>query len=597
MRIKFTKDLRGRVLNQDISPINITLESLLQRLDSISWNYSSLSIYAKRVCDAYKLNRIFEQLKKVDMQQRIIIIRENILSLYGGEIGDNCLAIYLFVYCINKYSDKTFLEAVKKFYEEVEIIKSTNQINTIINIGKADGIFLEILDDKGKLIDLPFMNKWMYACIDKIFSKLIEETEDEELIRDRFLIYNRISNKQVDFENNLERGIIKQHKKVLLIYKVNGINEEITLKYLKRRLDIQLNIKYANRSCIMRELFPIIENITCLGDFTIFRFDFKHFFESVEARKIFDEYVMNTNLRRYEKDLLKRLTELYKYCFAGIPTSNAFIEIVANRFDQILKSKLWDRGLCFYSRYVDDGIMVFNEFVDKTHIQNMLNEAICEVFNMPSVKLNADKTCYLTKYPGDLKFDYLGYQFEKSRRGNKVIFLFGIADSKISRYQNKLDSIIKKYTKDNNIELFRHRILYYISRTVFYTNTNSRYSTVGKWDVSGIIENYGLLRKYIVNKSRLIRATQVFLFNGVYNGCARAGLINKKTPYFLRGKGKDVYSIAYGLQKNKTIIFHPNIGWSSEYLKKQITRLDSEMDLNKKSYRELSKIYCTILRL
>ncbi len=597
MRIKFTKDLRGRVLNQDISPINITLESLLQRLDSISWNYSSLSIYAKRVCDAYKLNRIFEQLKKVDMQQRIIIIRENILSLYGGEIGDNCLAIYLFVYCINKYSDKTFLEAVKKFYEEVEIIKSTNQINTIINIGKADGIFLEILDDKGKLIDLPFMNKWMYACIDKIFSKLIEETEDEELIRDRFLIYNRISNKQVDFENNLERGIIKQHKKVLLIYKVNGINEEITLKYLKRRLDIQLNIKYANRSCIMRELFPIIENITCLGDFTIFRFDFKHFFESVEARKIFDEYVMNTNLRRYEKDLLKRLTELYKYCFAGIPTSNAFIEIVANRFDQILKSKLWDRGLCFYSRYVDDGIIVFNEFVDKTHIQNMLNEAICEVFNMPSVKLNADKTCYLTKYTGDLKFDYLGYQFEKSRRGNKVIFLFGIADSKISRYQNKLDSIIKKYTKDNNIELFRHRILYYISRTVFYTNTNSRYSTVGKWDVSGIIENYGLLRKYIVNKSRLIRATQVFLFNGVYNGCARASLINKKTPYFLRGKGKDVYSIAYGLQKNKTIIFHPNIGWSSEYLKKQITRLDSEMDLNKKSYRELSKIYCTILRL
>lgn len=510
MRIKFAKDLRGRVLNQDISPINITLESLLQRLDSISWNYSSLSIYAKRVCDAYKLSRIFEQLKNVDMQQRIIIIRENILSLYGGEIGDNCLAIYLFVYCINKYSDKTSLEAVKKFYEEAEIIKNTNQINTIINIGKADGIFLEILDDKGKLIDLPFMNKWMYAYIDKVFSKLIEETEDEELIRDRFLIYNRISNKQVDFENNLEKGIIKQQKKVRLIYKVNGINEEITLKYLKRRLDIQLNIKYANRSCIMRELFPIIENITCLGDFTIFKFDFKHFFESVEARKIFDEYVANTNLRRYEKDLLKRLTELYKYCFAGIPTSNAFIEVVANRFDQILKSKLRDRGLCFYSRYVDDGIMVFNEFVDKTYIQNMLNEAICEVFNMPSVKLNADKTCYLTKYTGDLKFNYLGYQFEKSRRGDKVIFLFGIADSKISKYQNRLDSIIKQYTKDNNIELFRHRILYYISRTVFYTNTNSRYSTVGKWDVSGIIENYGLLRKYIVNKNRLIRTTQFF---------------------------------------------------------------------------------------
>lgn len=577
MRIKFTKDLRGRVLAQDIAPINITLESLLQRLDSISWNYNGLSPYAKRVFNAYKLSKVSEQLRNADIQQKIIIIRKNILSLYGGEVGDNCLSIYLLAYCVNKYSDKSFSEAVKKFYEEEEIVKKTYQINTIVNIGKSDGIFLDILDDKGRIIDLSFMNKWLYTCIDKVFSKLIEDTEDEELIRDRFLIYNRIRNNQVDFQNNLEKGIIKQQKKARLIYKVNSTNEEIALKYLKRRLDIELNIKYANRNCIMRELFPIIENITCLGDFTIFRFDFKHFFESVEARKIFNEYVVDTNLRRYEKDLLKQLTELYKYCFAGLPTSNAFIEIVANRFDQVLKSKFGDKGLCFYSRYVDDGILVFNEFVDKTYIQKVLDDAIREVFNMPSVRLNTDKTCYLTKYTGDLKFNYLGYQFEKNGRGNKVNFLFGIADSKIKKYQNQLDCIIKQYIKDNNIELFRHRILYYISRTVFYTNTNSRYSTLGKWDVSGIIENYGLLRKYIVNKSRLIRTTQVFLFNGVYNGCARAGLINKKIPYFLREKGKDVYSIAYGLQKNKTIIFHPNIGWSSEYLKKQITRLAPEM--------------------
>lgn len=408
---------------------------------------------------------------------RVTIIRENILSLYGGEIGDNCLAIYLFAYCVNRYSDKTFLEALKKFYEEAEITKNTNQINTIINIGRADGIFLKILDNKGRIIDLSFMNKWMYACINQVFSKLIEDTEDEEIIRDRFLIYNRIRNKQVDFENNLEKGIIKQQKKNRLIYKVNGTNEEFALKYLKRRLDIELKIKYANRGYIMKELFPIIENIYCLGDFTIFRFDFKHFFESVEARRIFDEYILNTNLRRYEKDLLKQLTELYKYCFAGLPTSNAFIEIVANRFDQVLKSKLWDRGLCFYSRYVDDGILVFNEFVDEVYIQRMLKDAIQEVFNMPSVKLNDNKTCYLTKYTGDLKFNYLGYQFEKSGRGNKAIFKFGIADSKISKYQNKLDSIIKQYIKDNNVELFRHRILYFISRAVFYTNTNSRYST------------------------------------------------------------------------------------------------------------------------
>lgn len=123
MRIKFTKDLRGRVLAQDIAPINITLESLLQRLDSISWNYNGLSPYAKRVFNAYKLSKVSEQLRNADIQQKIIIIRKNILSLYGGEVGDNCLSIYLLAYCVNKYSDKSFSEAVKKFYEEEEIVK------------------------------------------------------------------------------------------------------------------------------------------------------------------------------------------------------------------------------------------------------------------------------------------------------------------------------------------------------------------------------------------------------------------------------------------------------------------------------------------
>ena len=142
----------------------------MQRLDSISWNYNGLSPYAKRVFNAYKLSKVSEQLRNADIQQKIIIIRKNILSLYGGEVGDNCLSIYLLAYCVNKYSDKSFSEAVKKFYEEEEIVKKTYQINTIVNIGKSDGIFLDILDDKGRIIDLSFMNKWLYTCIDKVFS-------------------------------------------------------------------------------------------------------------------------------------------------------------------------------------------------------------------------------------------------------------------------------------------------------------------------------------------------------------------------------------------------------------------------------------------
>ena len=119
-------------------------------------------------------------------------------------------------------------------------------------------------------------------------------TEDDVVNRNRFLIYDNIIKEKIDFQTNVEEGIIKQQKKTRLVYEIKGTNEKIALKYLKKRLDLEFSIKYANRNCVMRELFSIIENISCLGEFTIFRFDFKNFFESVDARKIYDNYIEDT---------------------------------------------------------------------------------------------------------------------------------------------------------------------------------------------------------------------------------------------------------------------------------------------------------------
>lgn len=70
-----------------------------------------------------------------------------------------------------------------------------------------------------------------------------------------------------------------------MVYEIKGTNEKIALKYLKKRLDLEFSIKYANRNCVMRELFSIIENISCLGEFTIFRFDFKNFLNRLMQEK------------------------------------------------------------------------------------------------------------------------------------------------------------------------------------------------------------------------------------------------------------------------------------------------------------------------
>ena len=132
MKIKFTKDLRGRILNQDIVLTNITLEEAIQRLKNLGYDITKLSAYAKRVCDSYKLNRILGKLRDVDEEKSKILIRENILNLYGDDIGDNCLNVYLVAYCVNKYPELSVISAVKKFFEEEEIRKAPHQIRTIV---------------------------------------------------------------------------------------------------------------------------------------------------------------------------------------------------------------------------------------------------------------------------------------------------------------------------------------------------------------------------------------------------------------------------------------------------------------------------------
>ena len=122
MKIKFTKDLRGRILNQDIVLTNITLEEAIQRLKNLGYDITKLSAYAKRVCDSYKLNRILGKLRDVDEEKSKILIRENILNLYGDDIGDNCLNVYLVAYCVNKYPELSVISA--KGSEKVQKGKS-----------------------------------------------------------------------------------------------------------------------------------------------------------------------------------------------------------------------------------------------------------------------------------------------------------------------------------------------------------------------------------------------------------------------------------------------------------------------------------------
>ncbi|MTI47603.1 MAG: hypothetical protein FH761_07160 [Firmicutes bacterium] len=430
-----------------------------------------------------------------------------------------------------------------------------------------------------------------------VFETIVLNFEDETLKSQVDDLYNRMQNQDLQFNSKIDQIIITQSSKKRIVLNVERESlEELTLKYLKKRLDNIFNIKYPNRTKIMRNCFSIFRSINKMRDFVIFRYDFKDFFQSVRSADIFDRYIASSNLSRFEKDILETMTKLYDRCFPGLPTSNAFIEIITRDFDLRLRAKLVRFGLISYYRYVDDGIMVFNRYIDELEIKNIIRETLREVFIKSKVKLNKNKITYMSKSScQEEDFTYLGYYFKITNENNKIKFKYGISEKKLKKYRNKLLKIIKDYKDNKKVELFRQRLQFLISRVVFYNNFSSKYSKQANWDVIGIVSNYYELRNYINQSDKITYKTEKFLTRELID-IIDDKLGSENRPFFLKNEYK-AYTLKYGMENKKSIVFHPNIGWSQQHLINKINRLDSSVSTSRRSYRELVKIYISLLKL
>lgn len=429
-----------------------------------------------------------------------------------------------------------------------------------------------------------------------ILKDIINQYNDEELQKQVDRYFNEIKEMKIDFSSNISfEDIYQNSKKRTVLFTEPKSIEEIALRYLKKRTDLVFNINYPNRRRAMGTIFSFFDSLNNMSDFTIYRCDFKDFFNSVSSKNIYDEYIINSKLKRYEKELYKNLVERYEKCYPGLPTSNALIEIVSRDFDKNVKANLFSYGMIFYYRYIDDIIIVFNKRIEEVTIETIIEKFIKKFFRSGEVKLNqnANKKAYLSKSDNlDKNIYYLGYAFYYDSQKNS--FLYGISPDKILKYTKRLNHIIEDYKKNKNLELLRHRIRFFLSRVVLYNNYYEKFSKNVKWDVLGIVENYRELRPYI-KKDRIDNNTKKFLESIILIQCGR--ILGRELPFFLKGsKLPDRYKISSSLIKNKSIVFHPYIGWSQSFLINEIKKIDPQFSI-KKPYRELVKIYCGLLKV
>lgn len=405
-------------------------------------------------------------------------------------------------------------------------------------------------------------------------------------------VKNSLQNSNYDFSNS-KSILLNQNGKRRFVKSYPDLysSESVLCQCVKQILDRTFKVKYPNRNRVVKSLFSILSAVKQMSDFTIVKFDFKDYFNSVSTIYLFEKFLKPKLLNRFEADLVKNFAYKTNYAYAGFSTSNAMAEIIARHFDDVIRLALAQKGILFYERYIDDSVLILNEYVEESEIKCILDTALSSVFCDDSLsiaakcktKFNSGKFRYISRRLLSMQtksFDYLGYEFNFSLIDkNDVEILYGITKDKRVKYERRIDKIIACYTEPKcsdfgNLELLRHRIAAFSSREVYLTK---RFRS-NIWKVKGFISNYGELR-YLLETDLVDSETELFLKNMIRTAFSRAGIAE---PYFLKGsQGTSGYNLFENMKSNKTILLVDHIGYdynSLVTLCKQIgiSNLDSQ---------------------
>ena len=404
------------------------------------------------------------------------------------------------------------------------------------------------------------------AAYDRETNKTKEEIDD--IVQ---TIKTAVKNAQYDFTKS-NSIVLNQNGKKRFAKQFEGIYsiESVLCQSIKQILDRVLKVKYPNRNKSTRTLFSVLTAVKQMSDFTIVRFDFKNYFNSVSAVYVFEKFIKSKLTDRYEIDIINTFAKETKYAYAGFCTSNVIAEIIAKHFDESVKMAFINKGVLYYERYIDDAVIIFNEHVDEIDCKDILEKSLINVFMDESIdvspkcktKFNSNKFNYISKRNigiNPVSFDYLGYEFWLSAQSRKTEIKYGITQNKREKYNKRIDELISYY-KDighqdyNDLELLRHRIAAFTSRAVY---RSKKYKS-DVWRVKGFITNYGELR-FLLDTGLIEANTENFLKSMVSDAFIRASI---PIPYFLMGsQSKSGYNMYENMKSNKTLLLVEYIGY------------------------------------
>lgn len=434
------------------------------------------------------------------------------------------------------------------------------------------------------------------GVIRKIDYTLTEDEIDDWCEKCRYAIQTET----YDF-SSFSREVYSQSGKKRVIYSFPKLSVENMLShYLKQQLDRAFHIKYASRSKIINLLFNTLVATKNMNDFVIVRADFKSFFDSVKSEYVYEKYILPSIIKREDKQLLEKYVENFKYCYAGLCLSNGMTEIVCKDFDIVLKARLSEYGVFFYERYVDDMLIMFNNYISENRIKNIIRETIIEVFGSCPVRLSSSpgKFSYISRrnlVPSQ-NFNFLGYEFfilktVNGRRDEIIDFEYGIAEKKRTKYSNMIERAFINYKLTGNDEVFRQQLKIFSSRVVIARQIlGSNFD----WLTKGVIANYNELQNvcHYLNVD-----TKTFLSDLFYQLLRKYDI---KRPYFLpkrTSNEESIYNLYSNMKRNRSLLFEESIGVPKEVVLEWIHKIDPFYSAYGKDYYRIVVEYLEMIKI
>ncbi len=159
IRIRMPNNLRGRSTHHNVIPTVCNLENMLLKLKELHGNDTLLKQWEKRSYSAYQIDKIKTKILSSQKERWKEIIKEHILQGNPSDFGASCIDIYLVAYVAEGFGAGKL-----KFFQYIKengISQKPNTAQAIWQVGKGDGVFLNVLNADGTVKDVEFFRKWI----------------------------------------------------------------------------------------------------------------------------------------------------------------------------------------------------------------------------------------------------------------------------------------------------------------------------------------------------------------------------------------------------------------------------------------------------